>query len=82
MREKKKFFLMTFQTTTQAMKLEVIAKEQGLPGRMIPIPASVRAGCGMAWRTEVSDREQILEAAAQSGASWEQETEVWLWERV
>ena len=82
MREKKKFFLMTFQTTTQAMKLETLAKEQGLPGRMIPIPASVRAGCGMAWRAESLDRDRILKAAAQSGVSWEQETEVWLWERV
>jgi len=39
----------TFPTTTFAMEAERLCREEGLPGRLIPVPAKISAGCGMAW---------------------------------
>ena len=38
-----------FHTTTEAMKMEQCAREHGIPGRLIPVPRQISAGCGMAW---------------------------------
>ena len=57
--EKKLWLLVTFHTTAGAMEMEKRCKENGLPGRLIPVPRSITADCGMAWRTEVTMREKL-----------------------
>ena len=55
----------TFHTTTEAMKMEQCAREHGIPGRLIPVPRQISAGCGMAWCAPVADRaflEQLIDA--------------------
>ena len=32
-----------------AMAMEKLCHEQGLPGRLIPVPRELTADCGMAW---------------------------------
>jgi hypothetical protein len=49
MREKQEKCLVTFRTTTGAMAMERACKDAGLPGRLIPVPRSITAGCGMCW---------------------------------
>jgi hypothetical protein len=49
MREKQEKCLVTFRTTAGAMAMERTCKEAGLPGRLIPVPRSITAGCGMCW---------------------------------
>ena len=46
MRKKEPSLLISFHTTTEAMALEAACQEAGLPGRLIPIPSFVSAGCG------------------------------------
>lgn len=46
----------TFHTTTQAMYMEACCKEEGGPGRLIPVPRQISAGCGMAWSAPSSER--------------------------
>lgn len=60
--EKKTWLLLTFYTTAGAMKLEKLCKENDLPGRLIPVPRSITADCGLAWRCELDlrDRLQVL----------------------
>lgn len=41
--------VITFYTTTAAMAMEKICKEQGADGRIIPVPGSISADCGLAW---------------------------------
>ena len=41
--------VITFHTTTDAMAMEQICKKAGADGRIIPVPRSVTAGCGLAW---------------------------------
>ena len=50
MRMKKKTWILTFESTTQAMAAEKYAMEQNLPGRLIPIPREITAGCGLSWK--------------------------------
>ena len=59
-REKKKRLIITFETTTAPLKLDIKGKECGIPGRTIPLPSAISAGCGLAWRAELSDRESLI----------------------
>lgn len=58
MREKKPYQVLTFSTTTAAMYMEKFCMEQNIPGRLIPVPRQVTAGCGLAWRMAVEEYEQ------------------------
>lgn len=49
MRLKKPRLIITFHTTTAAMGMETACGRAGLPGRLIPVPREITAGCGMAW---------------------------------
>lgn len=50
MRKKVITTVVTFSTTTAAMKMEKTAKEAEFPGRLIPIPSEISAQCGLAWK--------------------------------
>lgn len=49
-RETREYRLLTFRTTTEAMAMEAAGRDYGIPGRLIPIPTQITAGCGLAWR--------------------------------
>ena len=49
MRQPKEHFVVTFATTTGAMAMEEACRAQNIPGRLIPVPRSITAGCGMCW---------------------------------
>ena len=57
MRAKEERCVVTFRTTTGAMAMERLCREQGVPGRLIPVPRSITAGCGMCWCAEPQDGE-------------------------
>ena len=65
MREKKLRLIITFHTTTAAMAFEKYCMANGLPGRLIPVPTSITAGCGMAWMAAPEDRPALEEAIQQ-----------------
>ena len=67
MREKKLRLIVTFPTTTSAMAFEKHCQGAGLPGRLIPVPTSITAGCGMAWMADPEDR-PVLENAIKKDA--------------
>ena len=62
--EKKLRLLVTFQTTAGAMAMEKRCKEQGVAGRLIPVPRSITANCGMAWRAELTQRRELEQVTA------------------
>ena len=51
--------VITFYTTTDAMAMEYLCKENQLSGRIIPVPGSISADCGLAW-CAVPDAETAL----------------------
>lgn len=59
MREKRPALVITFPTTAAAMGCESLCIERGLPGRTIPVPGEVAAGCGLAWKALPADEELL-----------------------
>ena len=53
MREKQLKLVVTFHTTAAAIAMEKLCKEQGMAGRLIPVPRELTADCGMAWSAPV-----------------------------
>lgn len=63
---KKKFAVITFHTTTGAMHMEKVAKENGAKGRLIPVPRVISAGCGLSWREPIENKEFVLKLIAEN----------------
>ena len=61
MRQKEWKLIITFHTTSDAIAFEKACKASEMPGRMIPVPRELSAGCGLAWCTAASDR-SVMEA--------------------
>lgn len=60
MRIKRKYIILTFATTEAALAVEAACARQGLPGRLIPTPQSISAGCGLAWRVPAEEAGPLL----------------------
>ena len=54
-RKKKPTFIIAFDATTQAMATDKFCTKNGLPGRLIPVPREITAGCGFAWKAAPED---------------------------
>lgn len=61
MRQRTEKCVVTFRTTAGAMAMERACGAEGLPGRLIPVPRSVTAGCGLCWAAPRSSREALEE---------------------
>ena len=59
MREKTEKCVVTFRTTAGAMAMEAACRAAALPGRLIPVPRSVTAGCGLCWAAPPESREAL-----------------------
>ena len=44
-----KRLIITFRCTTDAIAMEKSCKATGAPGRLIPVPRSISASCGLSW---------------------------------
>ena len=53
--------VITFYTTTDAMAMEKTCKEWGADGRIIPVPGSISADCGLAWCAGNESEDTLLE---------------------
>lgn len=78
MREKTVQLLITFSSTVQAMSMETQAQAAGLPGRLIPVPTAITAGCGLAYKAPLDSRAELLALMAQAGLEPEQVVEMLL----
>lgn len=56
---KEKKLIFTFRCTTDAIAMEKACKAIGAPGRLIPVPRSISASCGLAWCSALSDRTDL-----------------------
>ena len=53
--------IITFSTTTEAMAMEQMCKTKALDGRIIPVPKTITAGCGLAWCAKLESKEILSE---------------------
>lgn len=68
--------VVSFPTTAAAMACEECCQRRGLPGRMIPLPGEVAAGCGLAWKAAPGDQGALAAALAADGVPVEAMTVV------
>lgn len=57
--------VITFFTTTAAMAMERICKETGADGRLIPVPGSISADCGLAWCAQNESEDALFALMAE-----------------
>lgn len=58
-RKKEERLIITFSSTVQAMEMEKICKKGNHPGRIIPVPRQITAGCGLAWSAPPDALEEL-----------------------
>ena len=69
-RQKRPALVIAFDSTAQAIAAEALFQKNGLPGRMIPIPAQVSAGCGLAWKADPEQKQALLDALSNAQQSY------------
>ena len=57
-RKKEPKVIITFHTTAGAIELERSCKAEKIPGRIIPVPRELSAGCGLAWCSPEGEKGQ------------------------
>ena len=71
MRAKTLKTVVTFATTSDAMAMEGAAREHGVPGRVIPVPSEIDAGCGLAWAADAADADALSNALDRLSLAYE-----------
>lgn len=71
MRERIPALIITFSVTADAMAMEKYCMERNMPGRLIPVPQEIRAGCGLAWKALPGEEERFAQILAEAGIRWE-----------
>lgn len=61
MRVKKPTLVITFPTTTAALGWERQCEAKEVPGRLIPVPVTITADCGLAWAMPPQERGRLTE---------------------
>ena len=59
--------VITFYTTTDAMAMEHLCKQNEADGRIIPVPGSISAYCGLAWCAKVESEEALRALMTEHG---------------
>lgn len=67
MRKKELKLVVTFHTTADAMAMEKACREKSVPGRLIPVPRMISAGCGLAWCAPPDVRESLEKVMENNG---------------
>lgn len=66
---KERKLIITFHQTADAMQMEKICRDRGIPGRLIPVPSSISAGCGMCWAAPPEAKAQLEAVMKEAGIS-------------
>ena len=67
MRQKQLRVILTFPAAVYAMAMESYGAAHQVPGRLIPLPSAVSAGCGLCWSAPPEAREAVEAAAQEAG---------------
>lgn len=67
MRKKELKLVVTFHTTADAMAMEKACQELHVPGRLIPVPREISAGCGLAWCAPFEVQERVESIMRENG---------------
>lgn len=79
MREKTDYTIITFGDYHTAIAFECFCQKNEIPGRLIPLPASISAGCGMCWRMRPADAKAAEERIREAGILTEGVFQIMMW---
>lgn len=68
--------IITFRDTVMAIRMEKAMKEANLPGRLIPLPSAISAGCGLSFMAPPEIRKALEEEMKRQDIVWEFITEL------
>ncbi len=71
MREKAPRCIVSFSTNAHAMALSAACEKRGIAGRLIPLPVSLKASCGLAWCALCEDEGRIRALIDEEGLNVE-----------
>lgn len=63
--------VVAFANTPDACAMEDAARAHGIPGRLIPVPSAISAGCGLAWSAPAAEGAALTAALARHGIAHE-----------
>lgn len=63
--------VITFHTVTDAMAMEQLCKQTGSAGRIIPVPGSISADCGLAWCAGLENENGLCALMAAHGIGFQ-----------
>ena len=52
--------VISFNKTTDAMAVEEYCLKNSIEGRLIPLPKEISAGCGLAWKCELGNKDNMI----------------------
>lgn len=70
--------IITFRDTVMAIRMEKAMKEAGFPGRIIPLPSAISAGCGLCFMAPLEARKALEQEMKRQDITWELITELML----
>lgn len=71
MRSKQPTLFFSFSSASGAMEAEALCAEAGVPGRLVPTPREITAGCGLAWMCPPEHRQTVLRFFREKGLEYE-----------
>ncbi|MBE5981342.1 MAG: DUF3343 domain-containing protein [Paenibacillaceae bacterium] len=71
MRQKELKTVVTFHTVTEAIAMEAACMKEEIPGRIIPVPREIKAGCGLSWAMPADWVGSISQWMEKKDLSWE-----------
>lgn len=81
MRKKVLKLIITFADTQQAVACEKKCQEDGIGERLIPVPGQISAGCGLAWKADLTQKIQMKNFFEENHIEYEGFYEAYLLER-
>lgn len=76
MRKKRPMAIFSFAATSQAMAMEAFCKKNHFPGRLIPLPTEIFAGCGLAWAVPIEEKNRLIDALREEEIAYQQCKEI------
>lgn len=68
----KESLYISFHVTADSIACRLACEENNIVGKLVPVPRSMSAGCGMAWKTEVAEEDIIRKLLGQKDIEWDQ----------
>ena len=59
--------IVTFHTTSAAMEMEDVCREENLNVRLIPLPKRISADCVLAWCSDIKESESVEKLLEETG---------------